>query len=223
MEILSLPENSACADCDSPSPNWASVDKGVFLCASCAGIHRNLKDEMQSKVICLKFDKFSLEDVMKMKDAVSNDFMNTNLYEATIQAAIHKPNADSSRDERMEYIRRKYISKEFYPSEGCASAKTAISQANSQRPKNLVLVRVVSCKNLINMDIIGKSDPYVEVILGDKSQTTRVQHNNLNPHFDESFIFDWNSCDKVKVNVFDYDRFKQDGNALFWINKVSYE
>merc|ERR1711939_1079381 len=154
-----------------------------------------------------------MEDVMKMKDAVSNEHMNMNLYEATIQAALHKPNSNSSREERTEYIRRKYINKEFYPSDECMSAKTAISHANSQQPKNLVLVRVVSCKNLINADIIGKSDPYVEVIIGDKSQKTCVQRNNLNPHFDESFIFPWNNCDKVKINVFDSDRFKEDGNT----------
>lgn len=230
MELLSLPENSACADCDGPSPNWASVDKGVFLCATCAGIHRSLGSEIPSKVISFKLDKFSLEDVMKMKDAVSNEYMNSNLYEAAVQAAIHKPSAESSREERTEYIRRKYVAKAFYPTDGYQSSKTAISHAmshaNSQRPKNLIIVRVVSCKNLINTDLIGKSDPYVEVILGEKTQHTRVERNNLSPHFDETFVFPWNNYDKVKINVFDSDRFKQD-DFLGWtwvdLNSLSLE
>lgn len=31
-----------CADCHTPHPRWASVNLGVFLCVSCASIHRKL-------------------------------------------------------------------------------------------------------------------------------------------------------------------------------------
>lgn len=34
--------NEACADCGARAPEWASLNLGVLLCASCAGIHRHL-------------------------------------------------------------------------------------------------------------------------------------------------------------------------------------
>ena len=39
-EILSLPGNSTCCDCNAEKPKWASLNNGIFLCLKCAGIHR---------------------------------------------------------------------------------------------------------------------------------------------------------------------------------------
>jgi len=41
-ELLRLPENRRCADCNSSEPKWASVNIGIFICDACAGIHRGL-------------------------------------------------------------------------------------------------------------------------------------------------------------------------------------
>ena len=35
-------ENQWCADCGSPSPLWCSTNLGVFLCVTCASVHRAL-------------------------------------------------------------------------------------------------------------------------------------------------------------------------------------
>lgn len=32
--------NRACADCEQSSPQWASVNNGVFVCLDCSGVHR---------------------------------------------------------------------------------------------------------------------------------------------------------------------------------------
>ncbi len=34
--------NEACADCGGRGPEWASLNLGVLLCASCAGVHRHM-------------------------------------------------------------------------------------------------------------------------------------------------------------------------------------
>ena len=36
------PENNRCADCNGPDPQWASVSHGIFICLTCAGIHRSM-------------------------------------------------------------------------------------------------------------------------------------------------------------------------------------
>ena len=35
-------ENNRCADCNGPDPQWASVSHGIFICLTCAGIHRSM-------------------------------------------------------------------------------------------------------------------------------------------------------------------------------------
>lgn len=47
--------NEACADCGARGPEWASLNLGVLLCPSCAGIHRHLGVHI-SKVRSLTLD-----------------------------------------------------------------------------------------------------------------------------------------------------------------------
>ena len=37
---LASGENSRCADCGSVSPQWVSINNGVYVCYNCSGIHR---------------------------------------------------------------------------------------------------------------------------------------------------------------------------------------
>jgi len=39
-EIFSNDYNRYCFDCGAKEPNWASINNAIFLCLSCAGIHR---------------------------------------------------------------------------------------------------------------------------------------------------------------------------------------
>lgn len=41
-ELMKIPENRKCFDCDSISCQWASINNGIFLCTNCSGIHRGL-------------------------------------------------------------------------------------------------------------------------------------------------------------------------------------
>ena len=57
-------------------------------------------------------------------------------------------------------------------------------------------VGILECKKLKKMDITGSSDPYVKIKLLDskgkrigKKKKTSVKMANLNPYYNESFVF----------------------------------
>ncbi|XP_059097521.1 synaptotagmin 1-like isoform X1 [Tigriopus californicus] len=78
-------------------------------------------------------------------------------------------------------------------------------------------VGILECKNLKKMDITGASDPYVKIKLLDrkgkrigKKKKTSVKMGNLNPYYNESFVFIVEQEQLRRVNleltVSDYDR-----------------
>jgi len=38
----SSPMPAVCADCSADDPQWASLNRGVLVCAECTHVHRNL-------------------------------------------------------------------------------------------------------------------------------------------------------------------------------------
>ena len=89
-------------------------------------------------------------------------------------------------------------------------------------------VGILECKNLKKMDITGSSDPYVKIKLldqkgkriGEKKKTS-VKMQNLNPYFNESFVFfvkeELLREVTLELTVCDYDKI---GSSEF-IGKVS--
>merc|ERR1719342_1849137 len=78
-------------------------------------------------------------------------------------------------------------------------------------------VGILECKNLKKMDITGASDPYVKIKLLDKTgkrigkkKKTSVKMGNLNPYYNESFVFivEQEQLRRVSLElvVADYDR-----------------
>jgi len=77
-------------------------------------------------------------------------------------------------------------------------------------------IGILECKKLKKMDITGSSDPYVKIKLLDskgkrigKKKKTSVKMANLNPYYNESFVFvvEEHAVNKVnlEVTVLDYD------------------
>ncbi|KAI0221324.1 Extended synaptotagmin-3 [Massospora cicadina] len=73
-------------------------------------------------------------------------------------------------------------------------------------------VDVVEGRNLSNMDgMFGKNDAYVIVkVKNQKHKTNIIAKGGKNPVWNESFYFTVSAGDEVEVEVYDYDKIKDD-------------
>jgi len=71
-ELKALPGNNRCVDCGLPSPEWASVTLGVFMCLECSGQHRSLGTHI-SFVRSVRMDSWSPPQIEKMRASGGND------------------------------------------------------------------------------------------------------------------------------------------------------
>jgi hypothetical protein len=124
-----IASNATCSDCDSPSPQWVSLNLGCVFCLSCSGVHRSLGAHV-SRVRSLTLDSvdvFALAALLRMGNNVCNS-----IYEdAELMRAqgFLKPGPTASRAERDAFIRAKYERRAFVNRSGfpavCAVAASA--------------------------------------------------------------------------------------------------
>ncbi|XP_040211372.1 arf-GAP with GTPase, ANK repeat and PH domain-containing protein 3-like isoform X2 [Rana temporaria] len=109
QSIRSVRGNSLCVDCDTPNPDWASLNLGTLMCIECSGIHRNLGTHL-SRVRSLDLDDWPVELTMVMM-AIGNSLANSVWENCT--EGYSKPTPESSREEKERWIRAKYEQKLF--------------------------------------------------------------------------------------------------------------
>lgn len=100
--------NNLCVDCESPNPDWASLNLGVLVCIECSGIHRNLGSHI-SRVRSLDLDEWPPGHLAVMT-SLGNTVVNR-LWEG--RGRVKKPQPDSSREDKENYIKAKYERKEW--------------------------------------------------------------------------------------------------------------
>lgn len=61
---------------------------------------------------------------------------------------------------------------------------------NGNEDKAIITVDVIEARNLLPMDMNGFSDPFVVLTLGGDTVQTTYKKNELNPVWNESFIFE---------------------------------
>ncbi|XP_049629560.1 arf-GAP with GTPase, ANK repeat and PH domain-containing protein 1 isoform X4 [Suncus etruscus] len=109
QSIRNIRGNSHCVDCDTPNPNWASLNLGALMCIECSGIHRNLGTHL-SRVRSLDLDDWPIE-LTRVMSAIGNELANS-VWEESGQGRM-KPSLDSTREEKERWIRAKYEQKLF--------------------------------------------------------------------------------------------------------------
>ncbi|KAK2833564.1 hypothetical protein Q5P01_017453 [Channa striata] len=107
QELVRQPDNSRCADCGAPDPEWASYKLGVFLCLNCSGVHRSLSSQVKS--IKRDFWEDKLVEFMKSNGNASTRAV----YEKAVPVYYYRPTPNDSVVLREQWIRAKYERKEF--------------------------------------------------------------------------------------------------------------
>lgn len=109
LNLLKLPENALCADCQQNKPKWASCNLGVFICLECSGIHRSLGSHISFVRSC-NLDSWSHDQAMRMK-CIGNQKANQ-YWEYNLPSDFIRPNS-RSRHEMEAFIRDKYVNKRW--------------------------------------------------------------------------------------------------------------
>ncbi|KAL5200272.1 hypothetical protein ABZP36_021475 [Zizania latifolia] len=88
-----------------------------------------------------------------------------------------------------------------------------VTSGATKKPVGILLVKVIRAMNLLKMDLLGKSDPYVKLRLSGErllSKKTSVKMSNLNPEWNEHFRFIVKDPDTqiLELRMFDWEKVK---------------
>ena len=75
LQIVQIESNQACNDCGKINPHWCSITNAVFLCPSCARIHKKFNKNI-STIKSLEVDDWSKEEIQILKLGGNEKFTN---------------------------------------------------------------------------------------------------------------------------------------------------
>jgi hypothetical protein len=146
LEIMKLPGNNVCTDCDAADPEWAVINIGNFVCIDCSGVHRALGVQV-SKVRSIYLDNWEPEAVAYMR-TMGNKKVNE-IWESKVPSYREKPQKNATREKRMFWIVSKYVKKEFF--DWSRASEANVNPENHQSISNTVLAAKMLPSDMVEL------------------------------------------------------------------------
>ncbi|XP_078584414.1 arf-GAP with SH3 domain, ANK repeat and PH domain-containing protein 2-like isoform X16 [Branchiostoma floridae x Branchiostoma japonicum] len=108
-EVKRMPGNGQCCDCNAADPTWLSTNLGVLLCIECSGVHRALGVHI-SRTQSLELDVLNTSELLLARTVGNMGF--NDIMESRLDPS-QKPTANSTMEERKEFIHEKYVQHKF--------------------------------------------------------------------------------------------------------------
>jgi len=104
-------------------------------------------------------------------------------------------------------------------------SRDQLGNEESDLPEGMLHVDLLAARNLVKSDLIGKSDPYGVLKLGDQAFKTDTVKNSQNPewNYGADFVIDGNTPSDIALNIFDQDKLGKDkslGNAILSVSDL---
>lgn len=218
-EIYSImkadPSNKVCVDCRTIGTNFVDVKIGCFLCIKCAGIHRQFGTDV-CRVKSINLDNFSTEELSMFTFTRGNAYVNK-IYEGKIDkynniigTSIKVPIPNNKTDEIYvrDFIKRKYITKEFYLENQNITSQNITNETTQQTTLKPNLSKSTSKVNIKINPLPAPPNKNIKNTHNNITTTTPIQ-TTLKPT-DEDLIF----FDQIpnQSNFADFSKFNNNNN-----------
>ena len=118
--------NQKCADCGSECPKWCCINWGTCICIMCSGTHREMTTSV-SKVRSLTMDRME-PCLLSLMEIIGNERANEVLEEKMPPSL--KLTSTCDKEERREFLARKYQQCEFVNAETLVDMRSAIEHGD---------------------------------------------------------------------------------------------